>query len=137
MPTPEIPLETLKALYRAFCLARFDYSGPYADEQAREAAIEADAQSYWFSHFHGDEKTPLSVLVDAVWVAARESAYTEDEWRVVAGPDEFLVVFQDEILSEEHLVVVLRDARNRWRGEAIRIQHRRTGATDWEKVADA
>lgn len=70
----------------------------------------------------------------SVWAAGRESAYTTDEWRVVAGPAEFPTVFQDEIRTEEHLEIVLRDARNRWRGEEIWVQHRRTGATDWGRV---
>lgn len=74
----EIPLETLKVLYREFCLARFDYP----DDRASEEHIDNDARSYWYSHVHGDEKTPLSLLVDAVWAAGRESASTRDDyWR--------------------------------------------------------
>ena len=40
-----VPQEAIDAGARAYCLARYDYSGPYVDAAAWEAAIVADAQS--------------------------------------------------------------------------------------------
>lgn len=75
----------------------------------------------------------MAPMHSSAFAAGRESAYDRDEWRVCAGPAEFPVVFQDEIFSDEHLAIVLRDARNRWRGEAIWVQHRRNGSTSWDE----
>lgn len=65
----------------------------------------------------------------------RESAYTTDEWRIVAAKPR---------TREE---TVNNNARSEWEARALlkvargfdpeaRLERRRAGATDWEKVAD-
>lgn len=73
--------------------------------------------------------------VAVAFQAGRESAYTTDEWRAVFdavdGPRNWFQPVDDETIAEK----VLADCRKYY--EDAYLQRRRTGATDWEKVADA
>ena len=70
--------------------------------------------------------------LSSVFRAGRESAYTADEWRVVAVHPRSGELLMNEQRGEVAVRALLKAAQTFDPG--ARLEHRRTGATDWSRV---